>query len=182
MSILEDRFTKMRAKLKDILNQQKHVCITCDVWSSRAQSYLGATVHFINQNYERESYVLGFKQLPTHQTYFELSQELKKMFRAFDIPTEKIANIVTDGGSAFCKMFNVFGSRTDAIVSDIDTNCEDMDEDGEIHMQGEDGELYSSEILSFESVESTNASSDFESYFTETIPDVHFRNEMPPQC
>lgn len=63
MTTMEGRFKEMKSSLREILKQQKYLCITADVWSSRAQSYLGVTVHFINNSFERESYLLAFKEL-----------------------------------------------------------------------------------------------------------------------
>lgn len=78
MSTLNENLKKMKSTLKDILAKQEYLCITCDVWSSRGQSYLGVTVHFLNSDLQktqhRESYVLAFKQLHARQTYVELAQ------------------------------------------------------------------------------------------------------------
>lgn len=43
---------------------------------------------------------------------------LDNIFIDFEIDVNKIGNIVTDGGSEFCKMFKESGSTTDAIIQD----------------------------------------------------------------
>lgn len=112
MSTLDDEYSKMKVELKELLSEQKYICLTADVWSSRAQSYLGVTVHFINQTtFLRESYVLAFKQIYFKQTYNELGKAIQEIMDDFGITKNQVTNIVTDGGSAFGKMFKMFGSH-----------------------------------------------------------------------
>lgn len=117
MKTLDTEYGKMKDALRAILSKQKHLCVTADAWSSRAQSYLGVTVHFINENFKRESYVLAFKQLYFKQTYKELAKAMNEIFDDYGIKTHQITNIVTDGGSNFCKMFKIYGKSIDAVVT-----------------------------------------------------------------
>lgn len=130
MGGLKSKFETMKSSLKATLGKQEFLCVTCDVWSSRGQSYLGVTVHFLNEAYERESFVLAFKRLYTRQTYMHLAQVLDEIFKDFEIDINKITHIVTDGGSAFCKMFKEFGNVTDAIVQD--TPEDEYDDDSNV--------------------------------------------------
>lgn len=61
MKTIDDRFKEMKAKLIELLEKQKYICITCDVWSSRAQSFIGFTVHYL-ELYERKSFALAFRE------------------------------------------------------------------------------------------------------------------------
>lgn len=63
MATLESRFNEMKSTLREILSKQKYLCVTADVWSSRAQSYLGITVHFLDEMFVRNSYLLALKSL-----------------------------------------------------------------------------------------------------------------------
>lgn len=83
MSLLQDDYKNMKSTLKEVLAKQEHLCITADVWSSRAQSYLGLTVHYINDLFQRESYVLAFRQLKFKQTYIELAKAMTEIFEDF---------------------------------------------------------------------------------------------------
>lgn len=134
MTYLADCFIKMKSKLVNALGKQKYICVTCDVWSSHAQSYLGMTVHYLNENFERESFVLAFRQLKEKQTNDVLASEIIKVFDEFGIAVEKVRHIVTDGGSSFCKAFKVYGSGSDVLVENNYTHSnenedEDKDED-----------------------------------------------------
>lgn len=175
----KDKFIKMEASLKKLLSEQEHICVTCDVWSCRAQSYLGVTVHFLNENFERESFLLAFKQLYARQTYLYLAQILDDIFTMYGIKMEQITHIVTDGGSAFCKMFKEFGDVSDSVVHDCLDDDHGDDDDVDVatngrgdhttlsseesnsvessiiveFMQGDDGELFQSNILDLSSQE-----------------------------
>lgn len=135
MKTLDSEYMDMKKALCEKLSQQKYLCITADVWSSRAQSYLGATVHFLNDNYERESYCLAFKQMFGKQTYKDLAKVMDAIFDDYGIKRSQITHIVTDGGSNFCKMFKMYGKSIDAVV----TTYDEEDEDVENNIEREEG-------------------------------------------
>lgn len=94
---IEESYEIMKSKLIAKIGSHEHVCMTADVWSSRAQSYLGCTIHFFTDELKRESYLLGFHQ--TKQTHDVLANELAAIMKRFRIVKSKITHIVTDGGS-----------------------------------------------------------------------------------
>lgn len=147
MNYLKESFEKMKMKLIDVLSKQPFLCITCDVWSSRAQSYLGMTVHFINEKYGRESYILAFRPLKKKQTYAVLTNEIVKVLADYNIVVDKITNIVTDGGSSFCKAPKVYGRGADPLVEPNQPNLLIEDEENESNnslpfMQDENGQQF----------------------------------------
>lgn len=188
MSTLDAHFKEVKTELKMLLSKQSHICVTADVWSSRAQSYLGVTVHFINESFDRESYLLGFKQLKQRQTYDVLAKALDEIFKDFGIEKSQITNIITDGGSAFCKMFKKYGDSIDVIC--LNTNGEEIEladsenveavDDGanvaeteldivQQFMQDENGEEFVNEILNFDNIthnaHNAHNDDDFDNYF-----------------
>lgn len=129
MSTLDAEVQKVKAELRKRISQQKYVCITADAWSSRAQSYLGVTCHFINERFERESYLLAFQQMKQRQTYDILAKTMHDIFNDYQIEISQITNIVTDGGSNFCKMFKMFGDSIDVVTMNTDGEEIELDED-----------------------------------------------------
>lgn len=156
---LEKQFNDMNKKLIDTLNMQKYLCMTCDMWSSRANSYLGMTVHYINpQTFQRHSYILAFRQFHGKQTYAELAKVIFNIFNEYGLKSERITNIVTDGGSNFGKMFKHFGKPIDEVAIDcVDVsndddsengdNCENEDEAEAQFMVDVNGDVYVNEVL-----------------------------------
>lgn len=106
---VSDTFDSLKKKLVAVLKEQDYICITADVWSARAQSYLGVTVHYLSDDYDRKSFMLALRQIRTKQTYDVLAESMIKILDDFEINVDKVTNIVTDGGSAFCKAFKEFG-------------------------------------------------------------------------
>lgn len=176
MAALHARFDGMKASLKEILRAQKYLCITTDVWSSRAQSYLGVTVHFLDKLFVRHSHLLAFKELKGKQTYKVLAKALNDVFEDFEIKAKQITNIVTDGGSAFAKMFRVYGAAVEMENMEVENaeriESSEADEDEAIDvmhsfMEDVNGELFASEILNF-NIENTDAESALEN-----VPDIN---------
>lgn len=200
MKTLDSRFNGMKSILKKRLSEQKYLCITADVWTSRSQSYLGVTVHFLNrETFKRESYLIGFRRLNGKQTYDELARRINDIFVDYGIRSEQLTNIVTDGGSNFCKMFKVFGKRlkTSTYINDEedDTNPTHTDTAESDHsdlqfMEDATGELFAAEILDFgnQNDHSGNTSTDESTeeangdYFGENIIPIDTCTlELPPQ-
>lgn len=146
MKTLGAKFNLMKSKMKCVLNEQEFVCVTCDVWTCRAQSYIGMTVHFLTDNFERKSSVLSFRQMKGRQTNKELSTEMASVLHEFNLPKSKVTNIVTDGCSAFTKGFRLFGTCDRVTQSEIEDipneDIEPSDCDETDFMQNEDGEFF----------------------------------------
>lgn len=106
---VSDTFNAMKKQLINMLKEHEYICLTADVWSSRAQSYLGVTVHILTTDFERKSFMLALRQIRTKQTYDVLAESISQVMADFEIDVDKVTNIVTDGGSAFCKAFKEFG-------------------------------------------------------------------------
>lgn len=103
MKNVDERFTEMKSKLLKVLSEQKYVCVTCDVWSSRACCCLGMTVHFLNNEYQHCSHVLAFRKLKGKQTYLELAIINNEVLDEFEIPKEKIAALIGLYDKGNCK-------------------------------------------------------------------------------
>lgn len=169
MKSLSANFDTMISALKNTLLNQEFVCITCDVWTCRAQAYIGMTVHFLTDDFERKSFVLAFRQLKGRQTNVELSTEIARVLNEFSLSKDKVTHIVTDGCSAFTKGFKRYGScdemaalfediPNEDIVEDIESNTED----DAPFMQNEDGEFFEANEIILPSADNieTNGFSD----------------------
>jgi hypothetical protein len=62
-SSIQDKFERMKKNLKEQLKLTNNVCLTCDAWSSRNRSYFGATVHWLNNGFKRESAAVACRRL-----------------------------------------------------------------------------------------------------------------------
>lgn len=159
MGNLSGQYERMKKELIRVLQNQKYVCVTCDVWSSRGQSFIGITVHYITESYERKSYVLAFRPITGKQSYDVLAKIISSVFKEYGLPVEKITHIVTDGGSAFCKAFRIYGKRSDDPVEDCEVevcsetadNGENTDTTADLPFMQENGELFYSNVIELNS-------------------------------
>lgn len=153
MRMLQSNYEQLKLNMIEIFSKQKYLCVTCDVWSSRAQSYFGVTVHYLNESFERKSYGLAFRPLYERQTHEELAKAMQTIFDDFKIDKSKITNVVTDGCSAFTKSFKRFGKEDPHTSSETVENVianEDEEEDDQMRfIQNENGELFVSNIITF---------------------------------
>lgn len=149
MNNLKTRYQEVKSKLKELLKEQEYVCITADVWSSRAQSYIGLTVHYLTESFDRKSFLLAFREIKGRQTHDILADIINKILIEFDLPNHKVTNILTDGGSAFGKAFKRFGNQHDIYVEEINEEEEESSGLPMPFIQNEDGEIFVSNVLTF---------------------------------
>lgn len=168
------QFDEMKTNLIKIIAKQQHICMTCDIWSSRAQAFMGMTLHFLTSNFSRVSCVLAFRDMPGRQTNKEITDLILQVFKEFDIPIDKVTHIVTDGGSAFCKAFKLYGKSVDTLV-EASQNIDDMCEAPFI--QYEDGECFFSNIINFENESNADLEFDNSYEYQDNIDDLNLSNE-----
>lgn len=75
-----------------------------------------------------------------------MAREIANVLSEYGIIVDKITHIVTDGGSAFCKAFKVYGKGSDNLVEDNEIDVIEGEEDI-IFMRSEDGEPFYSNMI-----------------------------------
>jgi len=91
-------------QIKDDLiinNNYSSVSFTSDLWTSIANSsFISLTIHFITEEFELKSLVLGVKHFPGTHSGFLISQKLNEIFLNYDLKdlSSKNAYIITDNG------------------------------------------------------------------------------------
>lgn len=141
--------------------KEKYLCTTCDIWSSRAQAYFCMTIHFLNSEYERESFVLAFRNMKYRQTNEEIKTLIRSILREYEIDPDKVTHIVTDGGSSFTKAFKLYGKGADTLVEPIiNEPAENSDEEEFTITDPNDEELLFSNVIDLESEEMINPNED----------------------
>lgn len=90
---MKNRYEEKRTQLIDLLHEQTYVCLTADVWSSRAQSYIGVTAHYQTPDYERKSFLLAFKQIKDRQTHELLAAAIDGVLKEFKLDYLKVTHI-----------------------------------------------------------------------------------------
>lgn len=179
LSTLNSQFEEMKSKLVRIVSAQMYVCCTCDIWSSRAQSFMGMTLHYLTSVFRRVSIVIGFREMPHKQINKEITDTMLQILNNFDIPISKVTHIVTDGGSSFCKSFKIYGKKVDAVI-DVSRNTDDNEDNNEIpFIQYDDGEGFCANIFDFNTnSKDDNSTSDERSSSLDSLDDDSVENNL----
>lgn len=139
---LDSETNKLKAALKETLAKQKFVCTTADVWTSRAVSYLGMTVHFIDEQLENNSFALTFKKMIKKQNFEYIGRCMNKVHDDFGLSIDKITHTVTDGGSNFCKAFRTYANHSEVPEASedesSDSDCDSSEADSDLDADDED--------------------------------------------
>ncbi|KAL4083723.1 hypothetical protein QTP88_029039 [Uroleucon formosanum] len=131
MRDIVSEYNDMTASLKDELSQVNFVCITADCWSVFHRSYMGFTVHWLNQTtLERTSKGLACRRMYGKHTYDNIAEMIDKVLSEFNIQS-KTSLIVTDNAANFVKAFRVYNENTTIQPSTASNHNQDEGEEKE---------------------------------------------------
>lgn len=103
---------KLIAELQDV----KYVCLTADIWSNKHKSYLGITLHYINEKtMQRKSKVLSCGRFVGAHTGANIISEIQAVVHEFGLDGKVIA-VITDNGSNFVRAFKDFGLDIEELI------------------------------------------------------------------
>ncbi|CAI6357243.1 unnamed protein product [Macrosiphum euphorbiae] len=124
MQLLTNEYNTVKCNLMKILNNQKYVCTTADIWSSNNKSYMGMTVHFIDKiKIERCSFMLACKRIKYSHNFENIGKLIYEIHTENNLNVEKITHTITDNASNFSKAFKVFNdTNTNTIVPQKEPN------------------------------------------------------------
>ncbi|BES88610.1 Hypothetical protein NTJ_01416 [Nesidiocoris tenuis] len=112
---IDKMFQKNNETLTNILRETDYVCATADIWSGKKRSFLGVTVHWFENNYERKSAAIACRRFKNAHTYIKIADLLSVIFAEFGLNTKKVVAVVTDNGSNFVAAFKKFGIKRIAL-------------------------------------------------------------------
>ena len=125
---IEQAYDTMMKKIKETLGKVESVSTTADVWTSQRRSYLGMTVHWIDdKSLKRQKAAIACIRITGRHTYDILAAKIEEIHRSFGLHG-KISATVTDNGSNFVKAFTSFSVQET-----------EHDNDDEISMVDDDG-------------------------------------------
>ncbi len=129
-SKMKVKFAAMLSRVKSELEDANHVCVTADIWSDARRSFLGMTAHTLTAKdgcVERKSYALACKRIKGTHSYDVIAQALMDILESYNIQF-KVAGIITDNGSNFCKAFKVF-SADQTLTGEVGSDSQDEEEE-----------------------------------------------------
>jgi len=99
MTILE--FNKRRSNIKYDLNKiSGKVSFTADMWTSTmsSESYLGLTIHYINQDWDLQRFLLDIVPFKTQHTGVNIANAISNVLEEFNLINKTLA-LTTDNES-----------------------------------------------------------------------------------
>lgn len=82
-NMISKEFIKFKNDLIEMLTFVSYVCLTADIWSAKHRSFLGLTIHWLDDNLKRVSMALAvkrFKGIKFHVFYFTFLSKAKVPF------------------------------------------------------------------------------------------------------
>jgi len=127
-----DTHKSMTERLKAQLDSVEYVCTTADIWSTNNKSYLGMTVHWIDEDLTRKSVALGCRRFIGSHTYDKIGELISELHGQFDLDIRKVLCTVTDNASNFRKAFSEYAVEEDdddddAVNEEIQPVCVDIE-------------------------------------------------------
>jgi hypothetical protein len=146
MARIDERYKCMRQKLINLLQKQRFVATTTDCWSAHHRSYIGVTVHWIDESsLKRVSAAVACRRLKGSHTYDVLAAVLEKIHSEFGIQ-DKTTKTTTDNGSNFCKAFDMYSQEfvgstsSSAVTAHPSNDSTESDENSETEEAEEEDE------------------------------------------
>lgn len=147
---IEEEYSQAMTKIKQSLQVVDFVCTSADIWSSSKRSYLGMTIHWINNDtLKREGAAIACRRFKGSHTYDKIAEIINEVHSEFNLNLYKITKTITDNGSNMVKAFKMFG-RSESIVTLSDCSQNNnyntinyKDEDNEDDEIDEDNDLFS---------------------------------------
>ncbi|XP_071055951.1 uncharacterized protein [Onthophagus taurus] len=118
--LYESTITHIQAEM----SKQNYFCTTADIWSCKNRSFLGVTVHWIDDNLERRSAALSCSRFKGVHSFNRIAEALDEINIKFYLNYKNIVSTITDNGSNFVKAFKEFSYVTPEL-DDMDDGAED---------------------------------------------------------
>ena len=95
---LDKAYESMISKIKGNLEAVCRVSTTADVWTGHSKSYLGMTVHWIDESsLKRQKAAIACTRIIEHHTYDVLAAEIEQIHERYGL-NGKISATITDNG------------------------------------------------------------------------------------
>ncbi len=118
----------MEKELKKTTDEQPYVSTTADTWTAHNKSFLGVTVHWIDQEtLQRKKAAMACRRFRGRHTFDAIASELEDIFSQYGLSTDKVTVCVTDNGSNFVKAFKEYQQ-----VESEEEKEEEVEDDGEV--------------------------------------------------
>jgi len=151
VSMINTQYKSKREMLRQKLSCADAVSLTMDMWSDRRmRSFMGATVHFLTEHMQVETYLLDMASFAGSHTGEKIGNFCVSMVEEFGI-RDKLAFIVTDNAANMIKAFKSMDDLFCSLDLENEDDCDDMTDMTESGSDGEDSETEGLELSGHQS-------------------------------
>ncbi|XP_055082535.1 E3 SUMO-protein ligase ZBED1-like isoform X2 [Periophthalmus magnuspinnatus] len=105
-TMVEERYQQKKKKAEGELKKASAVSLTADMWTSRnMDAYLGVTCHYLSDNFELSTILLGVQYFPVTHTAAHITEAGSTMMAEWGI-ADKVCAMVTDGARNIVESVN----------------------------------------------------------------------------
>lgn len=124
---IDEHYENEKQRIKSLISSGNYYfSTTADVWSMKVRSFLGSTMHYIdNYSLKRHSLAIACRRFEGTHSYDRIASLLDDIFSDFGLEINKNIATTTDNGSNFVKAFKEFG--VDFFCDADETDCESSD-------------------------------------------------------
>lgn len=98
-SIMQQAYTKTFDFVQNQMKEVRSICLTADMWTSlKTESYIALTGHYLTDDLEFKTVLLGCCNFPGHHTSENIATEIRTLVEKFELK-EKVNFMVTDNAS-----------------------------------------------------------------------------------
>ena len=98
--MIDEKFLICKVEMQKLLTRAKYAAITTDLWCSvKMQSFLGVTIHYVNEDCKLVNLVLATKEVNEVHSGTHIAAWLEAVIDDYEMSPHKIVAIVTDNGA-----------------------------------------------------------------------------------
>lgn len=93
-------YDREKEHVSNALAHADSFALTTDMWTSRHnQAYTGLTVHYVDDCYRLQSYLLETVEFPESHTGSNIAEELEAILEEWKLPQDNLSAVTTDNGT-----------------------------------------------------------------------------------
>jgi len=94
---IEEKFRSSKVEIRKLLSHAKYASLTTDLWCNvKMHSFLGVTIHFINENFKLVNLVLATKEINGVHSGRNITACLEAVLEDYELSPYQIVGIVSD--------------------------------------------------------------------------------------
>lgn len=128
VTMINSEYSSMVSHHQRLLKMNGNFCTTADIWTINHKSYLGYTIHWIDETFNRHSKALACKRFSGSQSVDRINDIILQIHAEYGLNTSNVHATITDNAANFIKSFKDFGIDGVQMSTEVDSNEDEGDE------------------------------------------------------